>query len=64
MVKVDDVGMLVFYWSVPMCVPMRLRPFPALMFMPMVLIVAVQVLVPRSVVPVLQFTHVLRGPNN
>ena len=47
-----------------MLVAMWLRAFPACMFMAMVLIVGVQVLVLRSVVPVLQFSLVLGGPKN
>jgi hypothetical protein len=45
MVKVDNVGVLVCHWSVPVWVAMWHRFFPALMFMSMVLIVDMQVLV-------------------
>ena len=62
MVKVDDVGVLVFHRSMPVRVAMRLRPFPAFVFMSMVLIVGMQVLVLRVLVPVLKFARVVRRP--
>ncbi len=62
MVKVDNVGVLVFHRSMPVWVAMRLRPFPAFVFMSMVLIVDMQVLVLRGPVPVLKFARVVSRP--
>ncbi len=61
-VKVDNVGVLVFHRSVPVWMTMWLRPFPALVFMSMVLIVDMQVLVLRCLVPVLQLARVMSRP--
>ena len=63
MVKVDDKGVLVRHRRMPVWMAMRLRPFPAFVFMPMMLIVDMKVLVLQCLVPVLQLSGVVSWPS-
>jgi hypothetical protein len=62
MVQVDDIGVPVLHLFVPMRMAMRLRPFPTLVIVMVVLIMDVPVLVFEGLVPVFQFEGIACRP--
>jgi hypothetical protein len=61
-VSVDDEGMGMAHWSVPVRMGVRLRPFPAFMFMLVMFVMDMEVFVPEARMDMLDRDRVSRGP--
>ena len=61
-VSVDDEGMGMAHWSVPVRMGVRLRPLPAFMFMLVMFVMDMEVFVPKVRMDMLDLDRVSRGP--